>query len=106
MPSTFEPCGLGQMISLHYGTLPIVRETGGLADTIVDIGQDDEKGNGFVFREKTPEAFLSTLKRAVEIYRNEPGTWLEMVRRGLTSDFSWDRSAREYLDVYEAAMKG
>ncbi len=106
MPSVFEPCGLGQMISLRYGTIPIVRETGGLKDTIIDIGKDFKGGNGISFRELTAKSFLSALKRAVRIYSNEPGTWRELVRKGLTSDFSWKRSAKEYLALYQVALKG
>lgn len=100
MPSSFEPCGLGQMISLRYGTIPIVRETGGLKDTIVDAGLHAD-GNGFSFREMTPEAFLEAFRRAVDMYRNEPGTWLELVKHGMKSDFSWQHSAEEYLSLYD-----
>lgn len=105
MPSTFEPCGLGQMICLRYGTIPVVRETGGLKDTIIDIDKDFEKGNGFSFTEITSEDFLKTIKRAVDTYRDEPGTWLELVKRGIKSDFSWKRSAIEYLALYGEALK-
>lgn len=106
MPSTFEPCGLGQMISLRYGTIPVVRETGGLKDTIIDIDKNSEKGNGFSFKEITPTDFLKTIKRAVDTYNDEPGTWLELVKRGLKSDFSWNSSAKEYSTMYESALKG
>ncbi len=104
MPSVFEPCGLGQMISLHYGTIPVVRETGGLKDTIVDLNRDFDNGNGFTFREMTVEAFLDAIKRAVKTYRDDPGTWLELVRKGMKSDFSWERSAKEYLSLYKDAI--
>jgi starch synthase len=80
MPSAFEPCGLGQMISLRYGTIPIVRETGGLKDTIVDMNYDFDNGNGFSFRDMDSKAFFDALKRAVLTYRDEPGTWLELVK--------------------------
>ena len=106
MPSRFEPCGLGQMISLRYGTIPVVRETGGLKDTIIDIDKSPEKGNGFCVREHTSEAFIDALARAVNVYRNDPGLWLDMVRRGLRADFSWKNSAKEYLHVYNRALKG
>ncbi len=106
MPSTFEPCGLGQMISLRYGTIPVVRGTGGLKDTIIDIAQDPENGNGFSFQEITSADFFKTIKRAVDIYRKEPGTWLDLVIRGIKSDFSWNRSAMEYIALYKAAMRG
>lgn len=106
MPSRFEPCGLGQMISLRYGTIPVVRETGGLKDTVVDIEENLKKGNGFTFRNYTPEAFVEALKRAVSVYRNKPELWTEMILRGLRTDFSWANSAREYLNVYNAALRG
>ncbi|NLY17737.1 MAG: glycogen synthase GlgA [Clostridiaceae bacterium] len=106
MPSTFEPCGLGQMISLRYGTIPVVRETGGLKDTIIDIDSDFGRGNGFSFKEITPTDFIKTIKRAVDTYRDKPGTWLELVKRGLKSDFSWNRSAKEYIALYEVALEG
>jgi starch synthase len=103
MPSAFEPCGLGQMISLRYGTIPIVRETGGLKDTIVDAGASAE-GNGFSFRDMTSAAYRDTFIRAVDMYRNEPGAWMELVKRGLSSDFSWTHSAKEYLTIYEELL--
>jgi len=106
MPSRFEPCGLGQMISLRYGTIPVVRETGGLKDTVIDIDNNLEKGNGFTFKEHTAEAFIHALGRAVNVYRNNPELWLDMVRRGLRSDFSWENSAKEYLHVYRSMLKG
>ncbi|ANX02077.1 glycogen synthase GlgA [Thermoclostridium stercorarium] len=105
MPSRFEPCGLGQMISLRYGTIPLVRETGGLKDTVIDIGRDLTRGNGFTFSEYTPYAFLGALQRAVEVYRNKPGLWLAMVKRGLKTDFSWENSAKQYLNIYNSALR-
>ena len=104
MPSAFEPCGLGQMISLRYGTIPIVRETGGLKDTIVDAGLHAD-GNGFSFSEMTSRAFLEAFERAVGMYRDEPGTWLELVKRGMKIDFSWQHSAKEYLSVYDEMLQ-
>jgi starch synthase len=105
MPSRFEPCGLGQMIALRYGTLPIVRATGGLADTVQDFdpvtGQD---GNGFVFSEYSQTALLNTVQRAVSAFENKP-TWTALVRRALASDFSWERSAQSYITMFEAARK-
>jgi len=106
MPSRFEPCGLGQMISLRYGTIPVVRETGGLKDTVIDIDDDPGKGNGFTFREHTSEAFIYALGRAVNVYRNNPRLWTDMVKRGLRADFSWENSAKEYLHVYNSVLKG
>src|SRR5690606_835789 len=80
MPSSFDPCGLGQLISLRYGTIPIVRATGGLADTIRDYTQNPTYGNGFVFTEYTPEALWDAIKRALRVYRDRPGEWAELVR--------------------------
>ena len=104
MPSAFEPCGLGQMISLRYGTIPVVRETGGLKDTIIDVNSDFENGNGFTFEDMDSKAFFDALKRAVWTYRNEPGTWLELVKKGMESDFSWNRSAKEYVELYNKIL--
>lgn len=105
MPSRFEPCGLGQMISLRYGTIPVVRETGGLKDTVVDIGED-KNGNGFSFVEHSPQAFINALGRAVKAYKNDPILWQDMIKRGLKLDFSWKNSAKEYLHVYNEALRG
>jgi starch synthase len=94
MPSRFEPCGLNQMYSLRYGTVPIVRAVGGLADTV------REGVTGFVFHEYTPEALLETLLRAVAAFAIPP-KWRELQAAGMKQDHSWDRSAREYVTIYE-----
>ena len=94
MPSRFEPCGLNQMYSQRYGTLPIVRAVGGLADTITD-GED-----GFSFVPDTPAALLATIRRALETFRNSP-KWRAMQATAMSRDHSWDRSAREYVRMYE-----
>lgn len=104
MPSSFEPCGLGQMISLRYGTIPLVRETGGLKDTIRDASRNED-GNGFTFTEQTAEDYFDAFSRAVHMYRNEPGTWLELVKRGMENDFSWQNSAKEYLEIYDELLQ-
>lgn len=103
MPSRFEPCGLGQLISLRYGTIPIVRATGGLADTIVDYRKGDALSNGFSFKEYTSSALLATVKRAIGVYRDRE-EWLSLVRTALASDFSWNASAGKYADFYRDAM--
>ncbi|NND70421.1 MAG: glycogen synthase GlgA [Rhodothermales bacterium] len=99
MPSRFEPCGLNQMYSLAYGTLPIVRKTGGLADTVIDVYSDPENGNGLVFEDFTSYALLTTIQRALEIYSDSDA--LETIRlRGMNADFSWTRSAEKYVALY------
>jgi starch synthase len=100
MPSRYEPCGLNQMYSLAYGTVPIVRATGGLDDTIQPFDPETGRGNGFKFAEATTEAFLTTARRAVALYR-QTDQWRRLVRNGMACDFSWDRSAREYEALYQ-----
>ncbi|HET9869151.1 MAG TPA: glycogen/starch synthase, partial [bacterium] len=99
MPSRFEPCGLGQLIALKYGTVPVVRRTGGLADTIEDLSPDGKRGTGFMFEEYRTEALWATLQRALEAF-HQPKIWKGLVQRGMTQDFSWDASAQRYLDLY------
>jgi len=98
MPSRFEPCGLNQMYSLRYGTVPIVRAVGGLADTVTDGSL------GFVFEEYAPSALLATLERALTTFRNER-QWRALQAAGMKQDHSWDRSAREYVKIYERVLK-
>lgn len=102
MPSRFEPCGLNQMYSLRYGTVPLVRRVGGLADTVRDE-QEGARSNGFVFDDYTPAALLGTLTRALGIYQKKK-RWLRLQRAGMALDHSWDRSAREYVKIYERAI--
>lgn len=100
MPSRFEPCGLGQMISLINATIPIVRKTGGLADTVKDFENDIENGNGIVFSEYSEKELFNSIKRAVELYKNKDK--MKVLReRGVNSDFSWSRSAGEYEKIYK-----
>jgi starch synthase len=106
MPSRYEPCGLNQMYSLRYGTVPVVRETGGLADTIVDANpQTLEAGtaNGFSFREDNPLALSETLGRAVDAYRHAD-VWKQLIATGMRQDWSWTRSARQYVKLYEQTV--
>lgn len=98
MPSKSEPCGLSQMVALRYGTIPVVRETGGLRDSIKDSG--DGEGNGFTFANYNAHEMLHTIRRAVEGFKNEDG-WKILVQRALDSDFSWGRSANEYIRLYK-----
>jgi len=108
MPSRYEPCGLNQMFSLRYGTVPVVRETGGLADTVVDAGPTaiaDRTATGFVFREDDPQALRETLGRACDAYR-QPALWAQLVDTGMRQDWSWRRSAGEYVRLYERILHG
>lgn len=103
MPSKFEPCGLGQLISLKYGTIPIVRLTGGLADTVQDYNSKTGKGNGFAFSEYNSTELFETFKRAIETYTDKK-TWESLVVRALSDDYSWTKSAKEYEKVYKKAI--
>ena len=106
MPSRFEPCGLSQMYSLKYGTVPVVRVTGGLADTIVDTTEETlaaGSANGFTFYEPTSHGLSSTLKRALA-YFARPDAWLRLMTNGMTEDWSWTKSAKQYVDLYETTM--
>lgn len=105
MPSHFEPCGVGQMIAMRYGALPLVRETGGLADTVQNY--DNGPGNwgtGFVFNWENADACLNTMRWAVNTYNNRREAWLRMQERAMRTDFSWDRSAQQYKDLYQNAL--
>jgi len=105
MPSRFEPCGLNQLYSLRYGTIPIVRRSGGLADTVVDTNAatlQAGRATGIVFDAPTAEALIEAVQRAVQLY-HDYHLWGELMRRAMRQDFSWDRSARAYLTVYEQA---
>jgi starch synthase len=103
MPSHFEPCGLNQMYSLRYGTVPLVRRTGGLADTVVRVPDKGGKGTGFVFEEKTAEAFLAELRRALGFFSNRPA-WRAIMQRGMKADFSWDASAKKFMELYRSML--
>jgi starch synthase len=100
MPSRFEPCGLNQMYSLKYGTVPVVRRTGGLADTILDFVQDPEKGNGFVFDAYESVAMLNALQNAIKAFQDQK-TWKKIQKRGMKSNFSWTSAAENYVKVYQ-----
>lgn len=104
MPSRFEPCGLNQMYSLRYGTVPVVRATGGLRDTVRDVDPTSGQGTGFTFEEYTPVALLDALRRALVAFRNRT-LWRRIQNTGMRQDFSWDASARQYVDVYSRAAR-
>jgi starch synthase len=104
MPSRYEPCGLGQLIALRYGGAPVVRRTGGLADTVTEFDPARRAGTGFIFDAFTAEALLAAVRRAASTYR-QPSVWKALVRNAMTEDFSWDASAREYVTLYRKALK-
>jgi starch synthase len=104
MPSLFEPCGLGQIISLKYGAVPLVRETGGLQDTIRDYDKSKSESNGFSFGDYSANDMLNMIKRAIELYKNEK-EWSMLVKRGMTCDFSWNQSAEKYIDIYKKTCR-
>ncbi|MGB3341986.1 MAG: glycogen synthase GlgA [bacterium] len=104
MPSKYEPCGLGQLISLRYGTIPIVRQTGGLADTITDYDPTSVEGNGFVFTEYSGEHLLAALSRSMMVYNNQEA-FKELSQKCMTYDFSWGKSAKKYIHLYDKIRK-
>jgi starch synthase len=103
MPSRFEPCGLNQMYSLRYGTVPLVRATGGLADTVQNFDPVTGRGTGFTFDEYSPQALLGTLRWALGVY-DDRTVWRRIQEAGMRQDFSWDASAQQYVKVYERAI--
>lgn len=104
MPSRYEPCGLNQMYALAYGTVPVVRSTGGLADTVIDYDADRERGNGFSFYDYTSAALLDAIRRAVRTYENGD-EWNKLVKRGIMEDFSWKKPATKYIELYDMLIK-
>ena len=102
VPSQFEPCGLTQIYAMRYGTLPLVHATGGLADTVRDA-QRDQGGTGFTFDEFSTEALAQAIDRATESYRHYR-RWRPLMVRAMAQEFSWDRSARRYTEIYRAAL--
>lgn len=107
MPSRFEPCGLNQLYGLAYGTPPIVNATGGLADSVVDSNHAhiaNKTANGFVMVEASADGLMACIRRAVDMYRNDKATWLQIQKTGMSQNLSWDKSAHEYLSVYEGLV--
>jgi starch synthase len=102
MPSRFEPCGLNQMYSLRYGTVPVVHAVGGLEDTIQPYTSRARYANGFKFRAPTPDALVRTLQAALRVYGDREA-WERLMRQGMQEDHSWETSAREYVKVYRRA---
>ncbi len=116
MPSRFEPCGLGQLIAMRYGSVPVVRQTGGLADTVIPLEYKKDKNKnykfinskealGFNFKNVDSTEFYKSLQNALTIYYHYPDAWKQMMKNGMTTDFSWDKSAKEYIKLYKKIMK-
>jgi starch synthase len=106
MPSRYEPCGLNQIYSLRYGTLPIVRRTGGLADTVKNYDPDTGEGTGFMFEDISPESIFHTTEWAVSTWYEKPEVFKALQKRAMLEHFSWKDSARKYLDLYQSLRKG
>lgn len=104
MPSRYEPCGLGQLISMKYGTIPVVRRTGGLADTVQEYDPKTGQGTGFCFEEESPAALMSAVKKALDVY-SDKDSWRKLMLNAMKADFSWTKSAKEYINLYREAMK-
>ena len=100
MPSLFEPCGLSQLVSMAYGTVPVVRETGGLKDTVIPYNEFTGEGNGFSFANINAHEFLFTTKYACDLYRNHKDVWDNIIKAGMSGDYSWKKSAGEYAGLY------
>jgi starch synthase len=105
MPSRFEPCGLNQMYSLRYGAIPIVRRTGGLDDSVVDLTENDELADGIKFTEFTSRALAGAIRKALVLFRT-PELFTQMRKNGMAADFSWDRTTVEYEKVFRQALAG
>ena len=100
MPSKSEPCGLSQLIAMHYGTVPVVHETGGLKDTVIPYDSTTGKGLGFTFWEFSGWAMLDALSRALTVYWNDREGWKKIIRNCMKEDVSWNRPAAKYLELY------
>src|SRR5262249_6671418 len=100
----YEPCGLNQMYSLHYGTVPIVRVTGGLDDSVTDITEDRDRADGIKFTEYSNSAVAKAIRKALALYA-EPELLMHYRLNGMTTDFSWETTARKYTEVYESLVK-
>lgn len=104
MPSKYEPCGLNQMYSLVYGTVPIVRETGGLSDTVENFNEKTGSGNGFIFKKYNATDMIKEVKRALKIYCDDQKTWTKIMKAGMKSNFTWMNSSKNYVDLYKKVI--
>ncbi len=105
VPSLFEPCGLSQMIAMRYGTLPIVRETGGLKDSVIPYNQYTGEGNGFSFANYNAHELLFTIQRAMKLYSEDRAAWYQLVQNAFAADFSWKNSAQKYMELYRGLLE-
>lgn len=104
MPSRFEPCGLNQMYSQRYGTIPIVRKTGGLADTVIDNQAIEANGTGIMFEHDNAEDLYQAIVRGLDLYKNKQ-VWETLQKNSMSQNFSWEKSAQQYLKLYSQAIK-
>ena len=104
IPSLYEPCGLNQLYGFRYGTVPIVRNTGGLGQTVKHFSKKTKQGNGFVFKQYSAGSLLAAVKEALECY-HKPACWRKLIKTGPTEDFSWERAAKRYLRLYQKACQ-
>jgi len=103
MPSKYEPCGLNQIYSLRYGTVPVVSKVGGLFDTVEDLDEETGEGTGFLMKDLTAKALVEAVSRALKYYKQKD-KWRELQKRIMQEDFSWEISAKRYLDIYERML--
>ncbi len=104
VPSQFEPCGLAQMIAMRFGSIPLVRSTGGLVDTVSDFNEKSGRGDGFCFKDYSSEALLNTVERAAQLYR-KPRVWEKLMKNAMRADFSWEASAKRYIRLYRLTKR-
>ena len=104
MPSDFEPCGLSQLIAMRYGTLPLVRETGGLIDTVIPFNEHTNEGNGFSFTNYNANDMLNVINYSFDIFTNSKDKWKMMAERNMQADFSWNKSAKKYVELYSQIL--
>jgi len=106
MPSLFEPCGLAQMIAMAYGTLPVVRETGGLRDSVIPYNKETGEGNGFSFRNYNAHEMMFTLLNGADVFKNNKADWNKLIIQAMRADFSWGKAAEQYGCIYENLHRG
>ena len=104
MPSKSEPCGLSQMNAMRYGTVPVVHATGGLKDTVPPANEKGEEGLGFTFQSYNADDFMGAVKRALHLYRDNPDAFRALQRRGMQQDFSWDKPAQRYMELFKQML--